>query len=196
MIEVAGGCSLPGLGQRSCLARCPLSPPLWPHLAGSPGALRIVRGRPSPSHQGRHFQVPAQCGPPQARGRGGGGQGPHWAPQSPRLWGPAELEHLGQEGGLQPPPPHCSSEGRLSMASGWPIKPARCPINRQQPCAAAQLQCPPHASPPPTPGAAALETSACSSWAAHHRRLRTPQASWREATGPQRHPASGGPHWL
>lgn len=96
--------------------------------------------------------MPAQCrasAPPQAGGRGGAGRdttGPHRAPGSQ---GPAELEQLGREGGACLA--YSSSEGASPWPPGWPIKPAHCPINRQRPCAAGQLQRPPRAGPPPTP---------------------------------------------
>lgn len=110
-------------------------------LQGTLRALKIVRGRPSPFHQGLAF--PGACSmpglsPTAGSGRGGVGRdttGPHRAPGSQ---GPAELEQLGQEGGTSLV--YSSSEG--PWPPGWPIKPTCCPINRQQPCAVAQLRCP------------------------------------------------------
>lgn len=150
MIEVAGGCGatgpgraagLPGGGQRSRLARCP--PPGWDgHTLQGP-LLGYWEGWASPSHRGLAF--PGACSglghSPTAGWRvGWGGAGTPTEPQAPA----AQLSWGRRGGGMGIPglPLHGLRAGPLNLLC--------CPINRQQPCAAAQLQRLPPASPLPT----------------------------------------------
>ena len=150
MIEVAGGCGatgpggaagLPGGGQRSRLARCP--PPCWDShtLQGPPP--RILRRTGQPLSPGPGISRCLLRARPQPHRRLAGGLG--WAgtpiePQAPA----AQLSWGRRGGGMGVPglPLHGLRAGPLNLLY--------CPINRQQPCAAAQLQRLPPASPLPT----------------------------------------------